>query len=465
MKKPLHLLILLLSVLAFTQVQAQDNYPRNKFRQHIVKWYEDIYTIAEKYSISAEDLMTINGLESHRLQTRQKLWIPKSPEITREYLELLAAKDTEKDNQSDLEHESDTLTMEEVILPQRKDTVNLALMLPMNSTGNISSGNMDFYSGALLAARDMGQSGINVNLNVFDINDNLYPIGSDDFRNADVVIGPISVSEINRNLHLNTDSTIVVSPLDPKAESLALTNPSIIHAPASAMTQYEDLVSWIKEESVPGDSVLVIYEKGSNDMAEGSSVRTMLDNTGLRIATFSYNILDGREITDNLKKLSSPLRQNKVLVVSEREAFVNDVVRNLNVLIHEKYNVVLYAPSKIRSFETIEIDNLHNTNLHCSLSYYVDYDSEQVKKFLMTYRALYNTEPTPFAYQGYDLASYFIKTIAENGPAWKERLTEQRSRLLQSDFMFNKAPENGGWINKGIRRVVYLPDYKVKLLD
>lgn len=445
--------------------KVEISYPRQKFRQHTVKWYEDIYSIAEKYSFNAEDLIRINQLESHRLTPRQKLWIPKNSSIVDEYLALLTQTVQEPVEAEQTQEASDSTTVEIPVVAERQDTVNIAIMLPLNSTGNISGGNMDFYSGALLAARELGNTGINVQMNVYDINDQAFQPDSSAFINADIVIGPVSVPEINRTLSYNTDNTMLVSPLDPKAESLAYTDPRVIHAPASAMTQYEDLINWMVENSAPGDSILVLYEKGSNEMVKGSPIRTMLENTGLKLATFCYNILEGREITDSLKTMTSLHRENKVLVVSERQAFVNDAVRNLNVLIHEKYNVVLYAPSKIRSYETIEIDNLHNTRLHCTMSYYVDYDSKDVKKFLMTYRALYKTEPSPFAYQGYDLTYCFVKAIAENGQAWKQKLSEQKVRLLQSDFKFQKASAEGGYINKGIRRLKYLPEYQIKFLD
>ena len=51
-------------------------------------------------------------------------------------------------------------------------------------------------------------------------------------------------------------------------------------------------------------------------------------------------------------------------------------------------NVVLYSISKIRSFDTIEVEYLHNANLHVSISYFVDYDSPAVQRFLMKYRAI-----------------------------------------------------------------------------
>jgi ABC-type branched-subunit amino acid transport system substrate-binding protein len=165
-------------------------------------------------------------------------------------------------------------------------------------------------------------------------------------------------------------------------------------------------------------------------------------------------------VIDPIKALMTETGTNRVLIASESEAFVNDVVRNLNILIHGKMNVVLYAPSKIRGFETIEVENLHNTSLHVSLAYYIDYDDPRVKDFLLKYRALYNTEPSQFAFQGYDMASYFIETCSKYGNRWYSRLGRTDKNMLQSTFRFIEV-EDGGYVNNGVRRIVYGKDWSV----
>ena len=149
---------------------------------------------------------------------------------------------------------------------------------------------------------------------------------------------------------------------------------------------------------------------------------------------------------------------NRVIIASESEAFVNDVVRNLNLTIHNKFNVVLYAPAKIRTFETIEIENFHNTNLHASLTYYIDYENPEVKQFIKKYRALFQTEPTQFAFQGYDVAKYFLGLCAKYGDSWMQHVED--AAMLQSTFDL-QTTENGGYSNGGIRRIVYGSEYTV----
>ena len=198
-------------------------------------------------------------------------------------------------------------------------------------------------------------------------------------------------------------------------------------------------------------------------MTELGVMNTILEKDGIAFSSFSYSILEGRDVLEPLKGMMTTEAANRVLVMSESEAFVNDVVRNLNLLIFEDYEIVLYAPSKIRSFETIEVDNLHNARLHTSLSYYVDYGNPAVKDFVKQYRALYNTEPTPYAFQGYDITVYFMEMCSEYGEEWESNLEGHPACLLQTDFDFSRAGEGKGFTNSGMRRIVYGPDYSIQL--
>ena len=151
---------------------------------------------------------------------------------------------------------------------------------------------------------------------------------------------------------------------------------------------------------------------------------------------------------------------NRVYIASDSEAFVNDVVRNLNLMIYMKYEVVLYAPSRIRNYETIEVENFHNASLHVSAGYYIDYDDPRVQEFLLRYRALYKAEPTQFAFQGYDLAKYFMGLISKYGNRWTEKIEKSDASMLQSTFKFRRD-ENGGFINTGVRRIIYEDEWVV----
>lgn len=433
-------------------------------RVHVAKWYEDLNMIATHYGVSAEEIMKANGLASKKLNKRHKLIIPYPGEVTVAATEIVQR-----------EMPSDSITVEtvpadtaataietETLADFPKQKVDATVIMPLTTAdGEPNRNNMDFYCGVLLAVYDMSEEGIDCNLNVYDIMDRRSQFSVEAIKGSDVVIGPVSSADLTRLFFATNNVNAVVSPLDPRAERLTKEHRAMIQAPTPHIAQYKDLVNWIGEEYSEGDKVLVITEKGARLSGITSQMKEALDSSSLAYNTFSYSILEGRDITEPLTALMSTEGANRVIVASESEAFVNDVVRNLNLLIYNNIDIVLYAPSKIRSFETIEVENFHNTSMHVSLGYYIDYESDNVKSFLKRYRALFNTEPTQFAFQGYDIARYFVGLSAEYGENWKNHLTDGPKDMLQSTFQFTR-PAVGGYVNNGVRRIIYEKGYEIR---
>ena len=429
-------------------------------KTHVVKWYEDLNTIADKYGVSVEAIMKANNLTGKKLGKRQVLVIPEAEET-------VAGQETTEDVAEDEEGEvssdtfpSDTTAMD--IVSEDADTVYVSknevtatLILPMKaSTDNVSRNNMDFYSGVLLAVKDLAEAGISTELNVYDSSDSENPIAREDVDGSDFIIGPVSSADIGRLLQSEVNPKMVISPLDPRAESHAYVQEKFIQVPTPQSVLYKDLIDWIAEDTMPGDTLLLITEKGARKTETIEQMTQLADSSGLAFIPFSYSILEGRDITEPLTGLMTATGTNRVLIASDSEAFVNDVVRNLNIMVYNKLNVAVYAPARIRNFETIEVENLHNTGLHVSLGYLIDYDSQQVNNFLLKYRALYNTEPTQYAFQGYDIATYFINMCSAYGDRWIEKIGSDEKQMLQSTFKMAPAGD-GGYINQGVRRVVY----------
>ena len=427
-------------------------------RIHVVKWFEDLDVIAEKYGVSVEAIMKANGLKGRKLSKKQKLVIPFTSEID-DVVEEAAAAETEADEvQEEVPAEKEKADFG-WLFPNRE--VSVSLLLPLKATGSSSSqNNMDFYSGVLLATYDLAEEGVKTELSVYDVADGNFPVTKERLESSDLVIGPISSGDLGRVFDTAPDAKAVISPLDPRAESLVATHGNMIQAPVPHKLQYEDLAAWIKEDKKYTDRVIVITEKGARANEAVSLMTAAIDSTGISYSPFSYSILEGRNVTDPLTRLMTENGTNRVLIASESEAFVNDVVRNLNLLIHKKLDIVLYAPSKIRSFETIEVENFHNTKLHVSLGYYIDYSDKKVMDFIMKYRALYNAEPSQFAFQGYDIANYFIRLFSRYGDRWPSKIDSEEMSMLQSTFKCSRK-EDQGYINTGVRRIVYGNDWSV----
>ena len=453
--------ILIIPALSSGSTETAVKKEEKEKKTHTVKWYENLDDIAYRYGVTAEEIMLANDLKGKKLKSRMKLVIPEAGEYSPataedEAVAEISATDVEPVQEKEESAEEDSIIVQPVLL---KEKVNIAVMLPLKAEGvSPSRSNMDFYSGMLLAADDLGTSGIDIDMSVYDIADGKLDTALESLEADKIIIGPVSVKDLSRTAAVAEG--MVISPLDPKADMLASSYTNIIQAPTPHRIQYDDLTSWMKEDMNEADVAIVITEKGARQTEAVKEMKNSADSSGLAYRQFSYSILEGRDVLEPLAGLMTLEGTNRVLIASESEAFVNDVVRNLNLMIHQKYNVVLYGPSKIRSFETIEAENFHKTNLHVSLTYYIDYNDSKVKNFLLKYRALFGTEPSQFAFQGYDIASYFIELRSKYGKDWTNMLSQEEKSMLQSTFRFMKAAD-AGFMNHGVRRIIYEKDWTI----
>ena len=435
----------------------------SKKKVHVRKWYEDLSMIADQYGVTVEDIMDANNLTDTLLTNRQKLVIPapRMDDARAEHTETEVKVMTEteaSDNIAEAASSNDEMPAETIV--RQSGPVSTTMLLPLrNAEGKLSKNNMDFYSGAMLAVYDLAQKGIDIDINTFDLADPGISVTKEDIEGSDIIIGPISAADQTRVLQ-SSDSCMLISPLDPRAEKLVAQYGRLIQAPTPHRVQYQDLTSWIKEEMGESDKVIMFSERTARVSETVNTMKEVMDSSGIAYVPFEYSILEGRDILEPLKELMTPEGTNRIYIASESEAFVNDVVRNLNLMLLENFAVVLYAPSRVRNFETIEVEHFHKTSMRVSLTYYINYEDQAVKDFLMKYRAIYNTEPTQFAFQGYDLATYFINLCSKYGKGWMDMLESSSEAMLQSTFRFSKQ-ETGGYINTGVRRIEYGPKWKI----
>lgn len=439
-----------------------------KLRKHVVKWYETLEDIAQKYGVTVEAIIELNNIQDPSAITRMKILIPNSGPAEAEKSEVIESKpevQTSKDSTVVIESVTDTLApfgtdtltvKDTVIVKEPKTSVNFALLLPMAATGTTSKLNyMDFYTGVLFALYNSSNAGIKTDIKVFDTANDAVP-DSTFFDGCDFVIGPVYNKEFKNIMSHVPAELPVISPLDHRTTALTDEYPNMIQAPTNRIYQYRDLVKWLASDVQPTDTVLYISETNARDTVAIREMKEILKSSGLKYNEFSYTILQGRSISSALLSRMTRTGNNRVIIESESEAWVNDLVRNLTIL-SKKAKIILYSPSKIRSFESIDAENLYTNSLHVCLSYNIDYERPEVKNFLLKYRAIFHTEPTLFAFQGYDIATYFISLVNQYGYDWREKLEETPMRGLQATFDFHKKANNSA-VNEGVRRIEYLPE-------
>lgn len=449
---------------------------------HIVRWNDTLWSISQEYGVSMESIIEANHLDGTKIKKKQKLLIPvesKASDTEATITDGGNSGHTEPGNIFDGQegtegHEGmeegedgpegpDPDDPEGWIVTSGKDEVSVALLLPFTSGGKRSASNIDFYCGFLLALSDLKDKGITTDLEVHDVSGDAA-VDGERLSDKDIVIGPLSPEAIKKELAKSAEDTWLFSPLNQKVLPLTEDRGRLIQAPVPLSDQYEDLVTWLSEEYAPGDNILIISDKGAEESEFSKTVKKALSDHGLHYKSFGYVITQGRTISTSMSEQLLKDAPNHVIVLSTAEAFLGDAIRNLNVLSRKKYDITLYAPSKVREFDTtIESEYLHNLKLHMTASYNIDYGDRKVMDFILRYRALYNTEPTKMAFQGYDTAYYMISMLSTYGIFYRPFMLRDRYNLLQSSFKFEKT-DGGSLVNHAVRRVLYEADYTIRQL-
>lgn len=446
---------------------GSDSSAAQDYTEHTVRWYEDIDDIARRYNVSVKDIMELNGLASRKLSTRQVLKIPvvkaepaapvaEEPVSVEQVVAEPAAEAAPAVPENVAEVPDSTL----LTLRSREEAA-FSLILPLRAATGTSEINMDFYSGVLMALKDLEEEGVKVRMHVYDLNAGIPPV--EDLVKDDFVLGPVASRDLEAILQRVEGRVPVISPLDQKAAALGANYKNFIQAPAATDHQYEDLAQWVKEDLQPSDKVLLITEKGAGNVTAPVAIRSALARREMSYDILNYAIVEGRSIPATLNEIMAGKDSlNRVIVASESEAFMGDVVRNLGIMQGKGYDIVMYAPSKVRTFDTIEGTAYHDAALHICSSYHVDYSDPAVAHFVQAYRALFRTEPSQFAFQGYDTARYFVVRCIRYGKNWTGMLGSERGSGLHTDFLFI-PDENGNNHNRAVRRIVFEKDYTTTL--
>ncbi len=438
--------------------------------EHKVKWYEDAQTICNRHGISMDELLKANSLKyPSDVKVGMTLVVPAKKAAAKAaaagaVVPVIPIAATAVDSLDANRNGADSLALADSnLFATGKQHLNVGLALPLNGSEGSNENYADFYGGALLAIDEMSQNnGIGVDLTFVDTREEKNAWSK--FNSCDFVIGPVGLGDLQDALRILPQEVTVVSPLDPRCESQLLFHRNLIQAPTPVSQQWNQCVAWMKKEFTLNDKLFVLYESGSAEEKADSPIHALIDSCGIPAIHYSYKILDGRDVADILveKFTQVPDAVNRVFIASENQAFVNDAVRNLRILKHNGCEIVLYAPARIKSFETIDVENLHSLSLRMVATYNVDYDNPAVQRFLLKFRALYNTEPTAFAFQGYDLMKYML--ILKSGlPDRENQAINKRIDLLQESFLLKKQGQ--GWINSATRGVVYGSGYNLSLYN
>jgi hypothetical protein len=135
----------------------------------------------------------------------------------------------------------------------------------------------------------------------------------------------------------------------------------------------------------------------------------------------------------------------------------------LNILSRD-FDITIFGLNDWQGFANLEVEYLHNMELHYASPFFIDYESRNVRNFVRGFRESYKTDPSHYGFMGYDIMFYFLQAMKNYGRDFHECLPIIRTELLQADFLFRKTDYRNGFENNGISIVVYDKDLNIRRL-
>lgn len=452
---------------------------KQEYQKYRIKWYENLNSVARKFDTSVEAIMDLNQLKSSSVQKRSILLIPDRNYIIKHTSETIEEKDFDNQDSDSETPAQDSVTISDTNIDSLNQArmrsfyyeksinsdIAVSLILPFDinitdSTAKMNLNMMDFYSGTLLAVKEITDSfpNIDIKLKVSDINDPKY------LFNSKLIIGPINAPDMSPLAAYAKQNKIpIVSPLDIKTRDLGLNNPYFFLFPPSPSHTSEAVLKRINTQD--STKVSILFENGTDSTELVLKTKRKLTEMGLTYDTFSYSVIEGRDIYPKLQQILDKERMNSVVIASENEAFVTDAMRNLYFMnVTDNLKIEAYGQPKWKNYESIELEYYHILGLNINTNYHVDYNNQLTNNFIRNFKDAFNTEPSAFAYQGYDIARYFINALIKYDLAFPNHLNEYSIDLTQSNVKFVPISPEGGFENIGTKAIKYYSDWSVKEL-
>jgi hypothetical protein len=193
--------------------------------------------------------------------------------------------------------------------------------------------------------------------------------------------------------------------------------------------------------------------------------RSISDSTAFKNHVVKINY--DRDSLNIVPRYASSMRNNLFIIYGNDKVFANEIVNKVTKLI-EYYPITVIMMPEWSKFESLFNDNLMKMHAIYFDDDNIDYQNIRVESFICKFRNRYETEPTDYAYQGFDIGWFFLNALRLYGGEMLNNLPYYDIPLLGTRFHFVKNDEESGYENtfwnvyqfKGYNKVVLKTGYE-----
>ena len=448
----------------------------SNYKLHKVEKGQTLYSISKQYGVSVDKIKFLNpelkeGLKEGQIIKISSLLVSSDKKGNVKSSEIKQEKIIPKENANQKiipEKSSHSIYEGEL-----KEEYNIAFFLPFHSEEanamdmeNLTKGleqfpnktriALQYYEGALIALDSLKKQKLKIRLFVYDVDDidSLYMVKllkKPELAEMDLIIGPLYGSSFLPVSKFAKEKNIpIVSPFT-QANKILFNNEYVCKVAPSTILQVEQMARFVADTFSTQNIILV----NNNSDKEASFYSTFKTNANQLLLERKKDTIKEARGYGGVQSFLNKSKVNVIVLPSNNQSYVSDFLSNLNIL-SDKYQIVLFGMQNWLNFDNLDFEYLTNLSVHIPDNNFVEYDSLTTKKFIKAFREKYNTDPDPYAFQGFDVTYYFVTALQKYGTGFLEKLDDYKLDGVGNGFDFYQYPANSGFENK----FVFILQYK-----
>jgi LysM repeat protein len=338
---------------------------------------------------------------------------------------------------------------------------------------------LEMYEGILLACDTLRALGLEINIYPYDIRRDTVEvtklINSGALASMDLIVGPVYSYNLSAvAAYAGTLNIPVVSPVQLINNNVLTSNPTLFMASASLEVSQRILAKKISEFS-DYNIVFIHADTADSDpdvkrfknliISELTTKRPYEEIKFKEFMFYSRSMFDNDSI-NRLGHALSDQSKNVVIIASEDPPVISETIQDIHGL-SKKFDLKVFGYPAMADNENLDPKYFFDLGIELFYPSWIDYGRKDVKAFNSDFRQKFLTQPLEksFAWQGYDLAYYFISGIALFGKEFVAHPELHNPDLLQTEYDFQRKTATDGFENQKLYLIEYGKDYIVKLLN
>ncbi|NPD84803.1 LysM peptidoglycan-binding domain-containing protein [Lentimicrobium sp. L6] len=362
---------------------------------------------------------------------------------------------------------------------------------------------IEFYEGALLAARELNESGLEFDLHVMDIpretEGTRAALNSTDLSDVDLIISLLYSSSFEVVSEYSNRHQIPLVNVLSKRRKVIYDNPNVFKIepdedalieqvgnyivdryqnhniilvrsnPYQLANEYKELKQILEEGipnqmGIPNADILYKVSQYELDYPETEIDYSILATKEIRkvMPGFDYELTqsypnDTTLLPNSLKTVvysvdslygiseaSSLIRNNLVVAFGTEEVFAIELFTKLN-FVRDSFDYQVIGLPHWSDYTEIDVAYTQPLGLQVASAKYIDYSKPEVQDFVLSFRDEFGIEPQKnrHAFLGYDVTKYFLTALANYGLNFQDCLDDMEVELLENHLDFKKIPDAG----------------------